>query len=1297
MSITLNNIAKQRIQTCRKNRLPYLDLSGCNLNEIPEEVYEMDWIEVLDLSSIYYFEKIIGNIFQKKIITSIQLKEIDFDIVKKWITSIYEWYHNFSHINIIHNVPPKNNSISVLDKRILNLSNLRVLILANNHIKEIPPFFSQFKQLEVLNLSNNELNEIPSFIVNLTSLVLLDLSSNLLTKGFLYIKNLKKLQFLNLSNNLFSQILQHIIPLDQLRFLDLSKNQINVIPESIIKLKKLQFLFLGRNLLEKIPLPIMQLTELRLLELPDNQLYEIPSQLMQLKKLQFLSLNNNQLSTVSHFITQLTELQSLLLANNELKKIPSHIANLEKLQLLDVSHNQLREIPPYLVKLKRLHYLSLTNNYLQKLTSHLADLKQLRVLTLAKNQLTEFSSNITKLSRLQIIDIYGNDIKEIPTHISNLSKIKSLNISKNKLHTIPIELTSLQQLQFLNLADNQIKQIPPQIVNLQKLEILSLDNNQLSEIPPYITRLKKLQILSFDKNQLSEIPQHLTQLKHLQYLSLIDNQLSEIPDYLAALKKLKTLEISDNKIKELKDWAVKIPSLIALYSKGNPIKNIPTEIFDKNSNVLEAIRDYFKSLEKGKKRLFEAKLLIVGEGGVGKTSLKYKLKDNDFRAKEGKIDSTEGIDVSKQFYKANWKGKKKTFTLNVWDFGGQEVYHATHQFFLTNRSLYLLVWDSRKDTRQAGFDYWLNIIRLLGGKSPVLIIKNVFDNRKIPIAESQWKDSFTNIKGFFTINCSLPKEESGIINLWNAIKEEIQTLDHIGEDWGQDRINIRQALEEKAKKHPFISLNDYLLICKNQGGITTEEALSISQYLHDLGVILHFQDDEYLIQTVILRPEWGTTALYKILDDIVVQQERGILHYKDLATRIWGKTDLSHSWQVEDYPQYKYSALLRLMHRFELCFPIEDTLGQQFIIPELLEADIPKNVNIKEFEPASSPNSILQFSFDYPVFMPKGIITRFMVHLYSYIENKSYWRKGVILHHNKYNVRALILQNDLKKQIHIRIIGNNKKAFLYIIRQQINTINQSFGKQLKVYETLPCTCKVCSNTSKPHFFDYEELTEYQKDNIPDIRCRKSRKLVLIQEILHHTEYQISNPLRNNRKYQISNPLRNNHNIDLVVDILTKGKKVSIPIPPPNILIIHHTKDESLLNKLSSQLNNFRNENQLRTWAVNNTSIQEEEKHTFNTNLQKVSIVLLLISQHLISSNTYSTHLQKKIVESYKQKSSWIIPIYLSPFDSTNFPFTNLKTLPNTPKRPKYTTLWENQEKVWTNITEEIKTTVREFS
>jgi hypothetical protein len=77
-----------------------------------------------------------------------------------------------------------------------------------------------------------------------------------------------------------------------------------------------------------------------------------------------------------------------------------------------------------------------------------------------------------------------------------------------------------------------------------------------------------------------------------------------------------------------------------------------------------------------KRPLNEGKLILVGRGEVGKTSLIKRLVENEFNEDESK---TQGIRITNWFlmHRAN------TFRLNVWDFGGQEIMHATHQFFLT--------------------------------------------------------------------------------------------------------------------------------------------------------------------------------------------------------------------------------------------------------------------------------------------------------------------------------------------------------------------------------------------------------------------------------------------------------------------------------------------------------------------------------------------------------------------------------------------------------------------------------------
>jgi hypothetical protein len=67
--------------------------------------------------------------------------------------------------------------------------------------------------------------------------------------------------------------------------------------------------------------------------------------------------------------------------------------------------------------------------------------------------------------------------------------------------------------------------------------------------------------------------------------------------------------------------------------------------------------------------------------------------------------------------------------LHVWDFGGQHIYQSTHQFFLTERSLYVLVWNARVDVEQAALDRWLKNIQILAPQSPVLLVATHSDER----------------------------------------------------------------------------------------------------------------------------------------------------------------------------------------------------------------------------------------------------------------------------------------------------------------------------------------------------------------------------------------------------------------------------------------------------------------------------------------------------------------------------------------------------------------------------------------
>ena len=118
-----------------------------------------------------------------------------------------------------------------------------------------------------------------------------------------------------------------------------------------------------------------------------------------------------------------------------------------------------------------------------------------------------------------------------------------------------------------------------------------------------------------------------------------------------------------------------------LFLYGNPLQDPPLEIVKQGR---DAILRYFEKKESEKFiTVREAKLIFVGDGAAGKTSLKIRLIDpKGDLPKEYK--RTRGIEI------VDWEFEKD-FTAHIWDFGGQDVYYPIHRFFMTDNSIFILL------------------------------------------------------------------------------------------------------------------------------------------------------------------------------------------------------------------------------------------------------------------------------------------------------------------------------------------------------------------------------------------------------------------------------------------------------------------------------------------------------------------------------------------------------------------------------------------------------------------------------
>ncbi len=844
--------------------------------------------------------------------------------------------------------------------------------------------------------------------------------------------------------------------------LDLSDNNLNQFPPQVTKLRSLTLLDLSSNNLTQLLPEIIELQGLATLDLSYNNLIQIPSEVTKLRGLTALYLSSNNLTQLPSEIIKLQNLTELDLSYNNLTQFPPEIIKLRNLITLDLSSNNLTQLPPEIIKLRNLITLDLISNNLTELPPEITKLQSLTTLDLSYNNLTEFPPEITKLQNLTTLDLGNNNLTQFPPEITKLQNLTSLYLRSTNLTQLPPEIIKLQSLITLDLSYNNLTQLPPEIIKLRNLTTLYLRSNNLTELLPEIIKLKNLITLDLSYNNLTELPPEITKLKNLITLDLRNTNLTELPPEIIELRQLKTLRLPDNQIT--------IP---------------PPEIVNQG---IFAIFNYFEEL-KEVDYIYEAKLLIVGEERAGKTSLMKSLTDPSFNLNKDEL-STEGIDIQTWHIPKGQTGLSKDFRLNVWDFGGQEIYHATHQFFLSKRSVYLLVTEPRKEVRHDDFYYWLNIIELLGEDSPVLLVQNKCDQPLEDIPVREYKTRFSNITdNLIRTSCKFERKET-IGNLQTVIAKIVQNKDllpHIGDKLPKVWVDVRKELSALQKQNiPQITYKDYLDICQ-KFDMNEERAGFLADFFHDLGIFLHFKKDDLLKRTVFLNNEWVTKGVYKVLDDPMVIENFGEFSQEEL-NQLW-KDTVYEGWEAE---------FIALMQVFKICYQIRGK-DKSYLAPHRLPKDKPEKLIWED-------TNNLHFEYRYD-FMPKGMLARFIVESYRYICENYQWRYGVLL--ERKNTFALVREDYFNRRITIRLRGENKKDLLADVRETFEDIHKSFNK-LVVEELLSCVCPKCKSSSEPYFFSHKTLESHLSKGITQVICEKHSEYVNIKSILEGTDPELEN-------------------------------------------------------------------------------------------------------------------------------------------------------------------------------------------
>ena len=473
-------------------------------------------------------------------------------------------------------------------------------------------------------------------------------------------------------------------------------------------------------------------------------------------------------------------------------------------------------------------------------------------------------------SNANSLDLSSLELTAIPDSLAQLAQLRALHLSHNQIAAIPDSLAHLAQLEFLSLSSNQITAVPDSLAQLAQLQSLVLSANRITAIPDSLAQLAQLWYLDLSDNVVTTIPDSLARLAQLNYLYLSGNRITAIPDSLAQLSQLKTLDLSENKLTAIPDSLAALANLTRLFLHGNPGLGIPPELLGQNTS--ESWRDrkppkppkkilaYYFAQRSGAKPLNEAKLILVGRGGVGKTSLVKTLMTGEFNQGE---EATEGIKIT------DWRcplNPNETVMLHIWDFGGQEMMHATHQFFLTARTFYLLVLERRRGGCDEEADYWFRLIRTFGGMdAPVVIVLNKQQLAPFDVNRGAWLEKYAgNIKAFVETDCA---DAKSIAHLKERTQEQLSGLKSLQEKFPTRWFAIKEKLAHM--KDNYVSIADYRALCRTNGEVDPEKQDLLSGFLHDLGIALNYRNDPRLRFAYVLKPEWVTKGIYALLHAFV--------------------------------------------------------------------------------------------------------------------------------------------------------------------------------------------------------------------------------------------------------------------------------------------------------------------------------------------------------------------------------------------------------------------------------------------
>ena len=607
-----------------------------------------------------------------------------------------------------------------------------------------------------------------------------------------------------------------------------------------------------------------------------------------------------------------------------------------------------------------------------------------------------------------------------------------------------------------------------------------------------LSSLRRLALLSFGIGD--DGARAIASLTNLTSLDLGDNSIGvDGAHAIASLTNLTSLNLGDNDIEETgirhlldRHCDADPPTpLDRLDLRNNPglEKVLPSEVMESwdARAILAAYRRYRDAEGRGTlEALNEAKLLVVGNEAVGKTSLVRYLVENKPRDPAEK--KTPGAAIHEKIDVAHWTPAESETVLNVWDFGGQEVMRGTHRYFLTERSLYLLVLEDRREDDPPVHD-WLRNIRNRGGDSPVIVVINKSDEGKaaLQLAEDELKAEYPNIVGFLRTSCD---PGAWAKNSIQALRETIASviaddprLSHVRDRMPTSWLRVKETVTGRARGDSVLEFGRFEGLCleaeEPAEAITDpDEQRALLRLLHDLGTVVAHGLEEgapaSMRRITLLDPNWLTTAIYTILNEpTVLRDQAGEFEAGQL-----------NDWlDPAAYPEAWHEFILDMMTDEEigLYFELPHARGH-YLIPEAMSPNAP---NL-----AWWPEDSLRFRYRYD-FLPRRLVTSLIVHAHELLADPPIrWRTGAVF--DAARCRVLVRAHGEHRRLEIEVAGpgGSRRSALNIVLDHLEHIHRQ-NPEVNPVARVPLPDQPDADVGYEHLLKLEQLHGLDYEFLPE--------------------------------------------------------------------------------------------------------------------------------------------------------------------------------------------------------------------